>query len=266
VNAASSACEMQPLFDRFRGERPVYAPDLPGFGFSDRSARAYSPDLYASALIEFAERQIADRDDGLDVIALSLSSEFAAIAAALRPDLFHSLVFMSPTGFDRTQGRGGSEKARRAWAFPLWSQAFFDLLVSRPSIRYYLQKSFAGAVDPRLARYAFLTAHQPGARRAPLYFLSGHLFTPNIRDIYRRLNMPVMVVANEDGYVRFDALPGFAAEHPSWRIAHIAEARSLPHFENPAETSRVIQDFWRHLPDAPVPTSTVKDRRLHVDG
>ena len=93
VNAAASACEMQPLFDRFRGERPVYAPDLPGFGMSDRSERDYSPDLYATFLIEFVEQQIAPQRGPVDVIALSLSCEFGAIAVPRRPDLFQSFIF-----------------------------------------------------------------------------------------------------------------------------------------------------------------------------
>jgi hypothetical protein len=39
VNAAPSVFEMKPLFEHYRAERRVYAPDLPGFGFSDRSDR-----------------------------------------------------------------------------------------------------------------------------------------------------------------------------------------------------------------------------------
>jgi pimeloyl-ACP methyl ester carboxylesterase len=42
VNAAASAYEVRPLFDHYRGRRPVYALDLPGFGQSDRSDRLYS--------------------------------------------------------------------------------------------------------------------------------------------------------------------------------------------------------------------------------
>src|SRR5688500_10817894 len=35
INAAASAYEMRPLFEALRGERPVFAPDLPGFGLSE---------------------------------------------------------------------------------------------------------------------------------------------------------------------------------------------------------------------------------------
>src|SRR5689334_16051533 len=35
INAAASSYEMRPLFNHFRTMRPVYALDLPGFGFSE---------------------------------------------------------------------------------------------------------------------------------------------------------------------------------------------------------------------------------------
>jgi pimeloyl-ACP methyl ester carboxylesterase len=39
INAAGSAYEVKPIFDALVGGRRVYAADLPGFGFSDRSKR-----------------------------------------------------------------------------------------------------------------------------------------------------------------------------------------------------------------------------------
>src|SRR5580658_9862203 len=43
VHAAASAYEMRPLFRHYRGRRPVYALDLPGFGLSERGDRPYTP-------------------------------------------------------------------------------------------------------------------------------------------------------------------------------------------------------------------------------
>ena len=51
VNAAGSACEMRPLFERHRAHRAVYALDLPGFGFSERSGLPYSPRLMTDAVL-----------------------------------------------------------------------------------------------------------------------------------------------------------------------------------------------------------------------
>src|SRR5690606_12671036 len=96
INAAANAYEMRPLFVHYQADRPVYALDLPGFGFSDRSNRDYSVELYVSAITDFLKDIVGEP---ADIIALSLSSEFSAIAAHRIPELFNSLIVISPTGF-----------------------------------------------------------------------------------------------------------------------------------------------------------------------
>jgi pimeloyl-ACP methyl ester carboxylesterase len=241
INAAASSYEMKPLFERYRGRRRVYALDLPGFGFSDRSDREYTPELYVRAMLEFLDSQVGA---AADVIALSLTSEFAARAALSRPEFFRTLTLISPTGFgDRSPD--SSETLRRALSVPVWARPVFDLLVSKPGIAYFLRRSFAGPVDAGLADYAYATAHQPGARYAPFWFISGALFTPDVRDAYyARLRLPVLVLYDEDGYVTFDRLPDFARQHANWTATRIAGTRGLPHFERPAETAAALDRFW----------------------
>jgi pimeloyl-ACP methyl ester carboxylesterase len=245
VGLDASAREVQPLFDYFRGETPIYAPDLPGFGFSSRANRVYSPELYATVLIDLIKREIAPPRGGVDTVALSVSCEFAALAASRRPELFRSLVLIAPTGFDGARS-GGSKAALGAISFPVWSQAVFDLLVSRPAIRRRLNKSFAGPIDADLAEYSFLSAHQPGARYAPFYYLSGKLVTPEIRRVYASVAAPVLAIVTEDA---FPALPDFTARHSNWLYTRIAHAKSLPHFDNAGDTMAVLASFWRRLPE-----------------
>lgn len=247
INAAASAYEMRPVFELYRGRRPVYALDLPGFGFSERSDRYYSPRLYVGAITDFLSEVVGE---AADVIALSLSSEFAALAAVEQPDLFHSLAFISPTGFsaDDATGEpdgGGNAALLNLFRFPLWSQPFYDLLATPPSIRYFLNKSFYGAVDSGLAGYSYLSAHQPGARFAPLHFVSGQLFTPQImKHTYARLPHQVLVVYDEDPYTGFEALPDLLLTHPNWSAVRVTPTRGLPQFEQLATLTRVLDNFW----------------------
>jgi pimeloyl-ACP methyl ester carboxylesterase len=247
INAGASSYEMRPLFEQYRGQRPVYALDLPGFGFSERSDRHYTPAMYAAAIQDFLE-QIVQMPS--DVIALSLSSEFAARAALDAPSLFHSLVVISPTGLSKAKegdeaGNAGSAGFYQFLAAPLWSQAIYDLLVTRPSLQYFLQRSFHGPVDEGMANYAYLATHQPGARYAPLYFVSGRLFTPQVRkQIYAKLTIPALVIYDEDGYTNFTEMPDLLLDHPNWSAVRITPTRGLPHFEQPETTVRVLDNFW----------------------
>ena len=257
INAAASAYEMRPIFEHYRRERPVYALELPGFGFSERADDDYTPELYADEIACFLREEVGQP---ADVVALSLSSEFAARAALENPDLFHSLVLISPTGFmDGIHNEGPplgghssvSSVLHPILSVPLWSQALYDRLTSQASIHHFLQKSFAGPVDVGLEEYSYLSAHQPNARYAPLRFIAGKLFTPHIREeVYERLQIPVLVLYDEDEYVTFEALPHMVQQDPNWQSKRITPTRGLPHFEKMRETGLALDQFWQRVSEA----------------
>ena len=251
INAAATAYELRPLFECYRGSRPVYALDLPGFGFSERANRAYTPELYVQAILDLLEKQVGE---AADVIALSLGGEFAAKAALARPDLIHSLTLISPTGFSergserasqRASHSNASDSAYQLLSFPLWAQGLYDLITTRGSIHYFLQLNFENQIDIGLEEYAYLTTHQRGARHAPLYFVSGKLFTQNIRtDAYERLTLPVLVIYDRDPNVRFDTLPQITAQYANWQAVRIAPSKGLPHFEQIERVAAALDTFW----------------------
>lgn len=259
INAAGSAYEVNPLFEHYRQQRPVYAPDLPGFGFSDRSKKVYSPQLYTDAITDFLQTQVHDEGPA-DVIALSLGSEFAARAALEHPELFHTLTLISPSGFTDQSKKRASQAANdagrsnlyyRMFSFGVWSQAFYDLLATRPSIDYFLKQSFEGPVDRGLRDYSYATTHQPGAKNAPLYFVSGRLFTRNIREtVYEQLALPVQVLYDRDAFVRFDTLPEVVQRHANWRAVRIAPTKGLPQFEKPEDVFKALDAFWQETPES----------------
>lgn len=243
VNAAPSAIEMAPLFEHYQGGRPVYAPELPGFGRSERADRAYSPALYAAAITGFLRRVVAEP---ADVVAFSLSAEFAARAAADAPDLFHSLALISPTGFGRRQPPQGRamDGLLGFLRLPGVGDGIFRMLTSRRSIRYFLGLGFDGPTPDRLVDYAYRTAHQPGAKYAPFRFLSMKLFTPDASDrLYAPLRLPVLVLYDRDPNVTFERLEDFDAR-PNWHLRRIEPTLGLPHWERTADTVAALDAFW----------------------
>ena len=254
INAAGSAYEMKPIFEYYQGKRPVYALELPGFGFSERSDSVYSWRLYTDSIIEFLTDVVGEP---ADVIALSLSNEFAARAAYEHSELFRSLSMISPSGFttrenkvasQRASDEGNSNSVYNIFANPLWSQAFYDLLATRVSIKYFLQQSFEGEPDKGLMDYGFITCHQRGARYAPLYFVSGQLFTPDIRQaVYEHVSIPVLVIYDRDNFVRFDTLSHLVNEHDNWHSVRVTPTMGLPHFEKMPEVAKALDGFWEQI-------------------
>ncbi len=245
INAAASAYEMKPFFEHYRGARPVIAVDLPGFGFSDRRDHVYSPALYTTVIMELLER-VAGADVPADVVALSLSAEFAARAARDRPDLFHTLTVVSPTGLAHN-ARSSMEMTKQSaiLGLPVLGAAAFEALVSRPSLSFFLGKSFVGPVDQGLEAYAYATSHQAGARNAPSYFLSGALFTPRVEEVvYEKVTVPTLVLFDEDGYTDFAKLGTLLGRSRKWSSARIVPSSGLPHFEMAEETFAALEAFW----------------------
>lgn len=256
INAAASAYEMRPIFEHYLDTRPIYAFDLPGFGFSERSDRRYTPQLFSEAIADLLCTQVKGTQP-VDLVALSLSCEFAARAALAIPERVRSLTFISPTGLARQRANGLQQAKQRGLAdwlyrllsFPLWSQALYDLLATRSSIRFFLRQSFEGQPDEGLIAYAYATSHQQGARYAPLYFISGKLFSADIlAQVYLQLRVPTLVIYDQDAFTRFDALPSVLGQNACWQAVQIAPTRGLPHFERMAEVAETLDAFWAQLP------------------
>jgi pimeloyl-ACP methyl ester carboxylesterase len=257
VNAAASAYEMRPLFQHYRLTRPVYAFDLPGYGFSNRASRHYTPEIFASAILDLLSTQVKEP---ADVIALSLGSEFAARAALMQPEAFHSLVMISPSGFNaydtgrasqRAGTTGSSSRLYSLLSHPLWGRPLFDLIATRRSIEYFLKQSFVGPVPVDMVDYAYASSHQPGAEIVPLYFISGTLFTADaVTQLYEKVNAPCLVLYDRDAFVRFDRLPGLLARRPNWLSKRISPSLGLPQFEKLPETIQALDEFWHSL-DSP---------------
>ena len=187
----------------------------------------------------------------IDALALSLSSEFLARVAGEQPGWFRTVAFVTPTGFDRgSESRRGPKGASReipALArfvrVPLWRRGLYNLLVTRPSIRFFLKKTWGSPrIDEGVFDYAYLTTHQPGAENAPLAFLSGRLFAADIRTVYESLEQPVLLIHGTKGDFQDFTQVGWTRGRPNWRV-HPLETGALPHFERPAEVAALYRAF-----------------------
>jgi pimeloyl-ACP methyl ester carboxylesterase len=246
INAAGSAYEVKPIYDQYRQKRPVYALELPGFGFSERSDRTYSARLMTDAIHALVEAIRRDHGDKpIDALALSLSCEFLARAVSEQPGKFRSAALISATGFDKNApyyDPPGTTRAKpwlyRFLRFPLWSRGLFRALTTRRSIRYFLERTWGSeAIDEGLLQYDYLTTHQAGARFAPYFFVSGYLFSRDITRIYEQLTLPVWLAHGDRGdFQDYGYAPEFE-KRPNWQVTEFPTG-ALPFFE-------IQQDFFR---------------------
>lgn len=253
VNAACSAAEMRPLFDRYRTTHTVFALDLPGFGFSERSDRDYTPRLMTDALHATAAE--IRRRCGLAPItgvAASLGSEFLARAAVERPTQWDRLALVSPTGLDGHKSRYGPAGSTRRvpglhalLSVPLWSNPLFRLLTRPAVVRYFLERTWGRrAIDETLWACGVQSARQPGARFAPLHFLSGGLFSGDIHRVYESVTQPVWMSHGVRGDFTDFRNQKIVQSLPNWRF-DVFQTGALPYFEVPGEFFARFDAFLR---------------------
>jgi len=251
VNAAASAAEVAPLFEHYRKTRAVYAIDLPGYGFSDRSDRIYSPRLMTDAvlaLVTVAQRENAGAP--VDLLGVSLAAEFVARAQRGAPQAIRRVSLISPTGFSGTRRRYGPPEStlgvpwlHRFLTRPLWSDAIYNTLTRPGVIRYFLARTWGSRqIDEALWQYDLLTTRQPGARHAPLYFVSAFLFSKDINSLYEAMDCPVWVsMATRGDFTDYRGRASLAGR-ANWQF-HAVEGGALPYFEKPDRFTPLLDAF-----------------------
>jgi len=235
INAAAGNHEFHTVFERLAEEYHVVAPDLPGFGHSDRPPLLYS----ASLMTTFVRDFIDDESEDATVVASSLTGAYAALAAD-ETDL-SELVLVCPTD----TSMGDRSVARRSLLrAPLVGTAIYNLVVSKPSIRHFhadhgyydMDKLTDDVVD-----YEWTSGHQPGARFAPASFVSGFLDpVDDLGDALATLDVPVTLVWGEDADITPLSSGRDLAERADATLVVFGDSLLLPHVEHPAQFVDVV--------------------------
>lgn len=241
INASASAAEMLPLHEHYLHTRTVFSLDLPGYGFSERSDRDYTPRLMTDAIHAVVEQiRLRCGPRTIDALALSLSCEYLARAAVETPARFRSSALVSPTGFTGLRswrGPPGSTRGKR-WLYAAlhgpgkgWGRGLYRALTKPGVIRYFLARTWgSNRIDEELWAYDVLTTRVPGAEHAPLHFLAANLFSADIHSIYEGLAMPVWMSHGVRGDFTDYQGKVIVERRPNWRFS-VFPTGALPYFE-----------------------------------
>ena len=253
INASASAAEMRPLQEYYCDTRTVFAIDLPGYGFSDRSDREYTPRMMTDALhatVQEIKRRCGSKP--IDALALSLSCEYLARAAAENPGHFRSVALVSPTGFSGKRAWREASGSTRAipWLYHTlrgpgkgWGQALFRGLTRPGVIRYFLERTWGSKdIDEALWRYDLITTRQPGAWHAPLHFLAARLFSADIHTVYEQLLLPVWMSHGVRGDFTDYRGKTIVEHRPNWSFT-VFPTGALPYFEVPERFCEAFDNF-----------------------
>jgi len=220
----------------------VIAPDLPGFGESEKpppSRFAYTFDAFAGC--------VAGLYAGLDVgraalVGHGLGGAIAIAIAARHAELVSRLVVINPSCFV-TQ----ADYSRRVAALPLVGGLMFKQLLGRGSFRTYFREALTNGatLDSERLDHYYECFNTPAARGSALATLRATGDTRSILADTVRVQVPTLVV-----WGRHDRLcPSGFGQKLSRRIAgagfELMNSGHSPQEEQPAELSRVLKGFLK---------------------
>ncbi|RRJ29045.1 alpha/beta fold hydrolase [Halocatena pleomorpha] len=237
LNAAGSSAEFAAVFDSLTDEYHVIAPDLPGFGLSDRPPLLYSPSLYVTFITDF----IRDMTDEPRVVGSSVTGAYATMAA--ETEAVSSLVLVCPT---TTTMPGNRTWLRSVLRSPVIGEGLFNLMTSKSSLRHFSADHGlydSDTVDAEYIEYRWQTTHQPGARFAPASFFSGAL-DPDVElgTALAELDVPVRLVWGRNATTTPLTTGQSLASHADAELAVFDDAMLLPHVEHPQGFTDVVAD------------------------
>ena len=261
IHAAAWGYEWRRVVGPLAREHTVYTIDLLGFGRSARPAVRYTPALYQALLLDF-QRMVIGAPTAL--VASSLSAAYAIALGARDPGRFPALVLVAPTGLARLnqrRPRAADDLARLAVETPVAGTAIFNGMVTRGSLRRFLERCYADRerVTEDLVDAYHAAAHQPGAKHAPASFLS-HQLDYDVREPLRRLASRTMIVWGERAReAPVEEVRAFLVARPDAEVVILENAGDLAHDERPAEFADVVTSFLARL-DQPVRGPSVPRR------
>ena len=244
INAAGSSGEWRAVFDDLATDHHVVPPDLPGYGRSDRPPLRYSAALYEDFVADFLTTFETPA-----VVASSLSAAYTAAAAETTDTDGEGVALDGFVGVCPTTVAGPSPPkswVRELLRAPFVGEAAFNLLTSKPSIRYF--NADHGYYDPgnpdeEWVDYEWRTTHVENARFAPASFVSGYLNSDvDLAAALADLDVPPTVVWGREAEVSPLSDGRELADASGARLVVFDRARLLPHVEHPDRFVETVQE------------------------
>ena len=249
IGAGCSSHEFRHIWNALAEHFTVYAPDLIGFGKSDKPARSYSADFMEELLRGFVRDVIqAGEAKVTHVIGSSLGAAFVIRLAARNPAMFDKTVLVCPTGIKALAAPPSEtpNALRPLLQTPVLGATLYNLITSHVGIQAYLRRAIYA--DPDfvtwdLTRHYHRAAHQAGSPNAILDFATGGLNAPT-QTAFAELPAPLVVwgdaKAVETPVKNADA---FLQANPRARLVVVPHTGLLPHEEKPEAFLREVLAF-----------------------
>ncbi|MCX7868561.1 MAG: alpha/beta fold hydrolase [Terrimicrobiaceae bacterium] len=226
IYPGASSFEWSRVYPHFVLEREVLAPDLIGFGESERPVRPLDASEHAESLADFLLEACAGKPAAL--VASGQTCVLALLLASRHPERVSSIALVGPRLDARPPGwaRPGLSLAAR---IPVLRGFLYDFFIARePFLRTWLANfGFADSslADEGVVRVLAACAQQSGAGNAALFALTGGL-RADLASRAERVPHPATFFIRRE-----EMLPGWVKKMPSASVIELPACGELAAIE-----------------------------------
>mgnify|MGYP006425142915 CR=1 FL=1 len=242
----ASAYEWSKVYPAFASDYRVLAPDLIGWGRSEHPERNYQVEDYLTIIREFLT---ATCSEPVTVVASSLTAAFTVRVAVDYPELFRSLILVTPSGLSDFGQDYISNFIARLVSVPILDNLLYWGAIANPDgVRNFLEnRQFARPerIYPEIVDAYLESAKQDNAEYAALSFVRGDL-SFDLSLYLPQLTIPTaMIWGEKTQFTSVDLGKRLAALNPK-AVQHLEILEDVgltPQLELPAVTIGLIRRY-----------------------
>lgn len=209
----------------------VIAPDLIGYGQSDKPQTDYTSDFFRESMLGFLN---ALSLQSVFMVGTSLGGEIVAECAATQSSLIKKIVMVSPAGI--------MKKATPV----LDAYTMAALYPTHESVKtaYQMMTGKNKEIDNQSVDNFILNMTRPNAKMVFLSTLLGMKNSPVLTERLRLIKAPVLLMwGNEDKMIPIEYAKEFATSIPNCEFVIMNGCGHTPYQEKSAEFSKIVLDF-----------------------
>ncbi len=242
--------EWRTVAETLSASHQVFAPDLLGWGRSEKPQRTYDGEFYLQQILDFLHDVIGER---AVIVAAGLSAAYATQIAVDQPERVKALGLVVPLGIEVHGDEPDVKDAlvHRLLRLPILGTSALNLFTSRSGIAHHLRNDvFAGPerVDAEAVDRHYLASHQPGAHASLAAYLAGYL-NHGVEELLPRLSVPLWLAWGRSAAAPRIETADLWLRHIDAELQVFEGSGNQPHAEEPAAFARRLASFLKKLPE-----------------
>lgn len=230
------------VMDQMSQHYRVIAPDLLGFGYSDKPDVQYNMDLFTRQIV-FMMREL--KIDSAYVGGNSMGGRITLHLAYLAPQRVKKMLLLDAAGYDLRDDDNSRPFLLQLATVPCLGEGL-SAFQTRGQIRGMTESAYANPqqVTDETVEANYRPLAMPGGSRAPLSLLRGGFQNPPIAHEIPSIEVPALVLwGAEDTWIPLEHGERMHRELPNSELAVLEGVGHVPQEEAPEQTAREMLEF-----------------------